>query len=178
MGHFYRTETLEAGETYQVSLWRMIDVETMGTRTLGFSAWNSNGLEIYQPFQNTPGNLLVYQPYDLDEGGWQHVQFTFTAPGQIGDGPSSVTFMMGIYTPDDSISIGEIPVVDADGNVRTLDPPAPTTGDTGSVTQNSSYAIDGFSVVQVPEPSSLLLTGLGVGFAFTRRNRPQSVHNR
>lgn len=178
-GHFVRTELLEAGQQYEVSLYRKIDFfRTIpsepdflpgGPGEPGFSVWNGTTMNTI-----SSDGLLARQVYDTSLGGWQLVTLNFTAPGTLGGGMVPVAFTMGFYTSDDPDS-GHISNPDYDGNIRTIDDPTGLgysfTGVGQYFNEQARYFMDGFTVTPVPEPSSALLLGFAGCVSVLRRRR-------
>lgn len=163
-GHFYRKMTLDAGTTYEVSLWREIQTDAIASSgggggdnrpAGGFSIWSDTpALDIVNPYDNSPSNLIGRTAYDFTTGGWQQVQMTFTTPGSLGDAPVDIAFMMGIYEPAT---------------------PIPSTPGFEWTYEQSRYFLDDFTVAQVPEPSVALLTPVLLSLGLFRRSRPRSA---
>ena len=81
--------------------------------------------------------------------------------------------MMGYYAPT-TLPANSFGWSDYDGDFRTVDT-MPSgwsyAGTSASTTETSRYSIDGFTVQAVPEPSSMLMIGVGGVLFLTRRSR-------
>lgn len=172
MGHFQRTEMLQAGATYEVSLWRKIVIKIDGVSSVAFSVWDGSSVNHVTPFLSTPDSLLTKQPYDTATGGWQQVSPTFTAPGAPGSVLVPVDFMMGTYAPSDVPANFFSFVPEMDGNPRTADTTLPGHGAflRARYSQTQGLALADFILTPVPEPSFTLLGSIDA-LALGRRGR-------
>lgn len=124
------------------------------------------------PLDTASDNFLARTAYG-EEGGWQQVTILFQAPGSVGSGEVPVAFTMGIYDTTEVPYINN-PTAEYDGDTGTVDDRVAAGYAAGGGlpwNEQSRYFIDGFSITQVPEPSSVVLFGFASLLGLVHRRR-------